>query len=686
MSLTPKIGIKRAGHRFSNEALIPSKMSRFTRKSGRKAVDSETRLGRHPHPVSFAPSKFFCSVVIAMLLGVCGATAQNERYQTRDGLVTLKPVDPSAAANSGQKQQPAAETIPLGWSGERRAEPSVPAQTVTTSTPVAKTSDNRVVPVTPKEVSALAAELNRLHNIDAYNAEIVNVPLYTAINTLCNAAHANRLEPDAVNFAEKVTVLAKGNPWDQLQLLSERYQFQMEFDKGIWVFYRPNPDEILVRTFQLHWNDLSKTKITAPSVNAMLNSAGSSGMGSGGGQSGMLGSSPFMGGGSANNGGVAQNGQGSGNGQNSTGDNISVDTDQIVKGIQTILKMPVTGMHDIMATDAQAAVVSALPPASTTLSAGRATAAGITPNATAGANGTNILYIPQTNRLVVWAPRQLMERTTEYLRNIDRPVRQLTVRIVYFEVSRDRTTDAGFDPTLTTSLSASLTQSATGPLNKIRNLLTTPTANIVNTGNLSLALQAMQTSGTGHIKDSATINAVNLEESKFNSGLSIPVINTSLATPSLSGSQTSTSTSYINVGIETHFLPRIIDDSIPGKELIRMNLTVSVTANPNSIILQGNPVPVLSGRQYSLPVYVHAGETIAIGGLVESEVSTNDRGIPVIGDVPILGWLFKDRAKKGTKTTLIAYITPILDPLPTFPTEPVIPKDPFVLSDLSKEN
>jgi len=70
--------------------------------------------------------------------------------------------------------------------------------------------------------------------------------------------------------------------------------------------------------------------------------------------------------------------------------------------------------------------------------------------------------------------------------------------------------------------------------------------------------------------------------------------------------------------------------------------------------------PIISTRKASTKVKVRNGETIVIGGLIRDSLIKNQQKVPILGDIPLLGWLFKSTKSTKVKTELIIFITPVI--------------------------
>ena len=72
----------------------------------------------------------------------------------------------------------------------------------------------------------------------------------------------------------------------------------------------------------------------------------------------------------------------------------------------------------------------------------------------------------------------------------------------------------------------------------------------------------------------------------------------------------------------------------------------------------GSTAPVLDVKQSGGLVRVRNGEMVIIGGLIQDQVSNTERKVPLLGDIPGLGRLFKGTYKATTKTELVIFLVP----------------------------
>ena len=97
-----------------------------------------------------------------------------------------------------------------------------------------------------------------------------------------------------------------------------------------------------------------------------------------------------------------------------------------------------------------------------------------------------------------------------------------------------------------------------------------------------------------------------------------------------------------------------------GNDLINLKVKPEVSSLDfaNGVSISGFRVPALSTRRTETEVELQDGQTFAIAGLMNNTVSSTMSKIPGIGDIPVLGYLFKSRAYQKQQTELVVMITP----------------------------
>jgi general secretion pathway protein D len=182
-------------------------------------------------------------------------------------------------------------------------------------------------------------------------------------------------------------------------------------------------------------------------------------------------------------------------------------------------------------------------------------------------------------------------------------------------------------------------------------LQTTPPAQgfsyTVSGGNLGGFLNALQTDERFKVLSTPRIFTSNNVEAEINISQSVPFI---VSQREDVNGNFIFNYSFQDVGIVLTVTPRITANGM-------VTLDVVQTANDLQGFTDFN-APIVNQRQAQTTVSVQDGSTIVLGGIMRSTVRTTTKKIPLLGDIPILGELFKSREKNEVKTELLVFLTP----------------------------
>jgi pilus assembly protein CpaC len=120
------------------------------------------------------------------------------------------------------------------------------------------------------------------------------------------------------------------------------------------------------------------------------------------------------------------------------------------------------------------------------------------------------------------------------------------------------------------------------------------------------------------------------------------------------GNNNAISVQYKEFGVRLNFTPVINGDRVH----LKVRPEVSTLDFANGVVLQGFRIPALSTRRTETELELQDGQTFAIAGLLNNSVNSTLQKIPGIGDIPILGLLFKSKAATKDQTELVVMITP----------------------------
>ncbi len=167
---------------------------------------------------------------------------------------------------------------------------------------------------------------------------------------------------------------------------------------------------------------------------------------------------------------------------------------------------------------------------------------------------------------------------------------------------------------------------------------------------LGAAVKALQTKGLFQSLAEPNLIATNGKEASFLAGgeYPYPVVQ--------SGSNSnSISIQFKEFGVRLNFTPTVL-----GGDLINLKVRPEVSSLDfsNAVILDGFRVPALATRRTETEVELRDGQTFAIAGLMNNTLTNSMSKIPGIGDIPILGLLFRSKAHQKNQTELVVMITP----------------------------
>jgi type IV pilus secretin PilQ/predicted competence protein len=168
---------------------------------------------------------------------------------------------------------------------------------------------------------------------------------------------------------------------------------------------------------------------------------------------------------------------------------------------------------------------------------------------------------------------------------------------------------------------------------------------ITNNFILNATLTAAATEGKAKVLSEPKIATLNNQAATINVTTQIPY-NTTTVTPQ--GGQ-SISVTYVVTGINLSVTPSINADG-------RITLDITPDVSQPGAFTPGAAPPV-DTRKAHTTVIVRDGETIVIGGLISDAFRDSISKVPLLGDIPILGWLFKKKTKTRVRVELLIFVT-----------------------------
>ena len=288
----------------------------------------------------------------------------------------------------------------------------------------------------------------------------------------------------------------------------------------------------------------------------------------------------------------------------------------------------------------------------------------------------------RTNTLLVTDTSRNLENIRRLVTTLDIPVRQVSIETRVVIVNDDYSRDLGvrFGATVVKAKGANGLYSTTGtgtgndamiggaqlpspgsllpvtvpPINQRYNV-NLPVANpagsfalaiLDNDYLVDLELTALQAEGNGKIVSTPRVIATNQHEARIRQGVEIPYQE--------AASSGATTTQFKEAVLSLTVTPQITpDDRIIMDLLVTKDNVGKEVASAN-----GGNVPSIDTRSVTTSVVVSDGQTVVLGGIYETEIRETVNKVPVLGDIPGLGYLFRSRSTVNNNAELLIFVTP----------------------------
>ncbi len=260
----------------------------------------------------------------------------------------------------------------------------------------------------------------------------------------------------------------------------------------------------------------------------------------------------------------------------------------------------------------------------------------------------------RTNQVFVQDTPTRLEEVRRLLRVIDVPVRQVMIeaRIVEASDTFSRNLGARLSYSDTTANQIGLPVNGSNPLRLgVGASSTTPVAGVGvlstvlfnnrQTRFLNLELTALQADGKGKIISSPRVITSNQTEATIEDGTEIPYLQAS--------SSGATTVAFKKATLSLKVKPQVTPDD---------NVIMSLKVNKDSRGEVTVGIPAINTKNVTTEVLVENGGTVVLGGIYSSEERTDTSKVPVLGDLPYVGFLFKNNQKVDDRRELLIFVSP----------------------------
>ena len=274
-----------------------------------------------------------------------------------------------------------------------------------------------------------------------------------------------------------------------------------------------------------------------------------------------------------------------------------------------------------------------------------------------------------TNSLLISSTKSDHERLLPVIQSLDTRRRQVFVEAVIMEVSVDRLRRLGTNPIEAIGVGKSGSLQGIVGVNRAPEDITslaqtlsgvaTGAVTVLNTVNVRAFLQLLMSQTDTNILSTPQVLASDNQKAKIVVGENRP-FPTGQAQGITGGTQVTIERK--DVGVTLELTPQVLEN-----DLIRLDVRQEITAineNVSQTIGQGLasvPVgPTTTKRSMETIAIAKDQQTLVIGGLIRDNFVLNVQKVPLLGDIPLLGWLFKSESKATEKLNLLVFLTPHL--------------------------
>src|SRR5262250_1115879 len=170
--------------------------------------------------------------------------------------------------------------------------------------------------------------------------------------------------------------------------------------------------------------------------------------------------------------------------------------------------------------------------------------------------------------------------------------------------------------------------------------------------NINLALQALANQGKTRTLARPEIVTVENSKATISFGEEIPY-----ATVSSAGTQIQFKEAVLKLDVVPSVLREQVGDTVVNK--IKMVVLVENNSRGLTVDIGGGiAVPAINKRKAETQVLIKAGDRLVVGGITNNQTINSVRKVPIFGDIPVLGWLFKQKEVSETAHELVLFLTP----------------------------
>jgi general secretion pathway protein D len=298
--------------------------------------------------------------------------------------------------------------------------------------------------------------------------------------------------------------------------------------------------------------------------------------------------------------------------------------------------------------------------------------------ARSSAESSQIQADESTNSLIISAPDAVFNNLRAVIEKLDVRRAQVFIEALIAEITTDKASQLGFQ-----WFAGNDVRGGSAAIGGVTNFPGTGTgiisaaadpAVLAGTGGLSLAFigkkitvdgkeirglgalaRALEEKNIANIMSTPNLLTLDNAEAKIVVGQNVPFLTGSFSQATGTGGAVNPfqTIERKDVGLTLKIKPQISEGGSVKLQIFQESSTVARATVAASDL-------VTNKRSLETTVVVDDGNTVVLGGLIEDSLSDNTQAVPLLGRIPLLGWLFKSNEKRKTKTNLMVFLRPII--------------------------
>lgn len=275
-----------------------------------------------------------------------------------------------------------------------------------------------------------------------------------------------------------------------------------------------------------------------------------------------------------------------------------------------------------------------------------------------------------SNAIVMTGPPDMLDNMQAIISKLDVQRAQVLVEALIIEVSSDVANDLGvaWSTGDLTNLNGSDGIAAVNTLGNLDAVVRDSTGAVVGPaagitlgyytgGNLQAAIRALSTNSKVNVLSTPSVLTLDNQQAQIMVGSNIPIITGQSTGTTATTDNPFTTFERQDIGVTLKITPQINADKSVTMDILQEVQTVASVAN--TALASAQDI-VTNKRSVSTKVVVSNDRTLVLGGLISNQQQDTESKVPILGDMPLIGGLFRSTSKTSTKQNLMVFIHPIV--------------------------